>query len=270
MALPSPRPDTTVVVTGASSGIGAAVARELGERGYDLTLVARRRKPLRALADELPTHARVLTADLARDSERRRVLDDLADGPDVIGLCNNAGAALFGSVLEHDLDDEARVVRTNVVAFHELAVALARGMVERGEGAILNAGSITAFAPFPHNATYSATKAFVQSFSEALHAELSGTGVSCTVASFGPVRTDIWRRSGWDVANVGGDLLWQQPEQAARAAVDAMAAGRRTVTPGITNKVAALGFALAPRTAWLPLTRALQSRPVRQALAADD
>jgi short-subunit dehydrogenase len=257
VALPNPRPDSTVVVTGASSGIGAAVARELAERGYDVTLVSRRRKALRALADELPTEAHVITADLTKDGDRTRLLKALREGPTVIGLCNNAGQASFGSVLDHDPRDEAAIVRVNVLAFHELAVELGRDMVQRGEGAILNAGSVTAFAPFPHNATYAATKAFVQSFSEALHTELSGTGVSCTVASFGPVRTEIWERSGWDVAGLGGDILWQDADEAARAAVDAMAAGRRTVTPGVTNQVAALAQRAIPRTVLLPLTRAI-------------
>ena len=269
MPLPNPSPDTTVVVTGASSGIGEAIARELSKRGYGLTLVSRRRKVLRALADELPTEARVLPYDLVKDGDRTRLLAELREGPTVIGLANNAGTAQFGSVVEHEPAEESQVVRLNVLAFHELAVELGRDMVERGEGAILNAGSITGFAPFPNNATYAATKAFVQSFSEALHAELSGTGVSCTVASYGPVRTDVWRRSGWEVANVGGDLLWQNPPEAARAAVDAMVAGRRTVTPGLTNKVAAFGFSRVPRTAWLPLTRALQSAPARRILASD-
>src|SRR3712207_6481163 len=122
MALPNPRPDTTVVVTGASSGIGEAIARELSSRGYDLTLVSRKRKPLRALADELPTEARVITADLTRDPDRARLLKELGEGPTVIGIANNAGTAQFGSVVEHSVEEESEVVRLNVLAFHELAV----------------------------------------------------------------------------------------------------------------------------------------------------
>jgi uncharacterized protein len=253
--LPKPRPDTTVVVTGASNGIGAELARELSRRGYALTLVARNRKRLRAVADELDTETRVITADLVKDDERDRLLRELRDGPTVIGFCNNAGSAGFGAILERDPADEIAMVELNVVAMHHLAIELVRDMARRGEGAILNAGSITAFAPLPNNTTYSATKSFVQSFSEALHAELDGTGVSCTVASFGPIRTDIWKSAGWDIRGRGGDLVWQDPEDVVPAAVDAMIAGRRTVTPGLTNKLTVLGYRFTPRAALLPVVR---------------
>jgi len=268
MSLPSPgRAGSTVVVTGASSGIGEAMARELSARGYHLTLVARRRKKLRALAGELPGPSRVLVADLADDADRRRAIEELRAGPQIVGLANNAGAAAFGAVLDHDTDEVTAMVRLNVLAFHELSVELGRDMVSHGEGAILNSGSITAFAPLPNNATYSATKAFVQSFSEALHAELGGTGVSCTVASFGPVRTPIWEQSGNGGAEgLGGDLVWQDADDAARAAVDAMTAGRRTTVPGLTNKIAAIGLTRAPRTALLPVVRAAQGDRVRRLL----
>jgi short-subunit dehydrogenase len=253
--LPQPRENTTVVVTGASAGIGAELARELARRGHALTLVSRRRKPLRALADELEGEHRVITCDLTDDADRARLIEELRAGPTVIGLCNNAGSAGFGSILERAPEQELNTVRLNVLAFHDLAINLVRDMVRRGEGALLNAGSITAFAPLPHNTTYAATKAFVQSFSEALHAELSGTGVSSTVASFGPIRTEIWKSAGWDVRGRGGDLVWQDADEAARAAVDAMVAGRRTVTPGLTNKLTVLGYRFTPRAALLPVVR---------------
>lgn len=261
MPLPAPRPGTTVAVTGASNGLGAEMARELSRRGYALTLVARNRERLRAVADELPTEARIITADLVSDDDRERLLRELRDGPTVIGFCNNAGAAAFGPVLDRDPADERSIVLLNVVAFHHLAIELVRDMVERGEGAILNAGSITAFAPLPHNTTYSATKSFVQSFSEALHAELAGTGVSCTVASFGPIRTDIWKSAGWNIRGRGGDLVWQDPEDAVPEAVDAMVAGRRTVTPGLPNKLTVLGYRFAPRSALLPVVRRVLPGP---------
>ena len=247
-------PETKILVTGASSGIGEAIARELAERGYDLILVARRRDRLEALAAELDVGVEVLGADLASDRARGRVIR-AASG--VIGVVNNAGQAGFGDLVDHGPEREEAIFRTNALALFDVTNRLVRELVGRGEGAILNVGSITAFAPFPHNATYAATKAFVQSFSEALHEELSGTGVSCTVVSPGPTRTGIWDKSdGAAIEGLGGPLLWQTAEQVAREAVEGMIAGRRTVLPGLTNKVASLGYRFTPRTALLPLTRA--------------
>jgi short-subunit dehydrogenase len=143
-------------------------------------------------------------------------------------------------------------------------------MVERGRGAVLNLSSIVAYAPQPLNATYGATKAFVTSLTEALHTELAGTGVSCTSVSPGPTRTAIWERSGAEGApDTGPDLLWSDPEEVARAAVDAMVAGRRSVIPGATNRLAVLGYHLTPRTALLPLTRLAQRALLRRVRTGD-
>jgi uncharacterized protein len=270
MALPAPDPTTTVVVTGASAGIGYALARELAARGHGLSLVARRQHVLDALAEDLEREhgieVAVYATDLADDGGRAGLLESLtAEGRAVVGLCNNAGLGAFGELLEHDPDEEELVVRVNVLALHDLTVRLLPQLVDRGEGAILNVGSILAFAPMPNNAIYSATKAFVSSFSEALHTELSGTGVSCTVVSPGPTRTGIFDSSGLSGApDAGPGLLWQDPDQVAREAVDAMEAGRRSVVPGLTNKLAVLGYRLTPRTPFLPIARLAQSRPVRR------
>lgn len=255
MPLPTPSSDTRVLVTGASSGIGEAIARELASRGYDLLLVARRRGRLEALAAELGVDVETIGADLTSDRARGRVIR-AASG--VVGVVNNAGQAGFGDLVDHGPEREDAIFRTNALALFDITNRLVRELVVRGEGAVLNVGSITAFAPFPHNATYAATKAFVQSFSEALHEELSGTGVSCTVVSPGPTRTAIWESSdGGAIEGLGGSLLWQSAEQVAREAVDGMIAGRRTVLPGLTNKVASLGYRFTPRTALLPVTRAV-------------
>jgi uncharacterized protein len=276
MALPSPGPDTTVVVTGASSGIGAAIARELAARGHGLSLVARRAAVLEQLAGELEerhgVEVAVHAADLGDDDERERLLEELAaDGRDVVGLCNNAGVGAFGRVADHDPALEERVVRLNVLAVHALTARLLGPMVARGAGAVLNVGSILAFAPIPQNASYAATKAFVTSLSEALHTELAGTGVSCTVVSPGPTRTEIFTASGAPgAAGFGPGLLWQDPDDVARAAVDAMAEGRRTVVPGLTNKLAALGYRFTPRTPFLPVARLAQSSPVRRLLLGEE
>jgi uncharacterized protein len=276
MALPFPDPETTVVVTGASSGIGAALARELAARGHGLSLVARRAAVLDELAGELEdrhgVEVAVHAADLGDDDERERVLDEVAaDGRAVVGLCNSAGIGAFGRVADHDPELEEGLVRLNVLALHAVTARLLGPMVQHGAGAILNVGSILAFAPIPQNASYAATKAFVASWSEALHTELAGTGVSCTVVSPGPTRTDIFDASGAPGASgFGPRLIWQDPEDVAKAAVDAMREGRRTVVPGLTNKLAALGYRFTPRTPFLPVARLAQSAPVRRLLLGGD
>ena len=267
MALPrNPAPSDTVVVTGASAGIGAELARELARRGYGTTLVARRAERLEELAAELRTEhgveVDVRACDLVDDGERAALADALGDGPRrLIGLCNNAGLGSIGDVRELDADKEVGIVRLNVLALHELTVRLLPGLVAQGEGAILNVASITGFQPLPGTATYAATKAFVISFSEALHAELSGTGVSCTVVSPGLTRTEIWHESGaGELHEAGPSILWQDPEEVARAAVGAMVDGRRTVVPGVHNKVAAVAGRLVPRSVWLPAMRTVGGR----------
>jgi short-subunit dehydrogenase len=270
MALPAPSPDTTVLVTGATAGIGRAIAQELAARGYGLTLVSRTREDLDELAAALDVPTHVHACDLARDRSRRTLLRDLTSGPDIVGLCNNAGTAQFGAVVTHDLEDEDELVRLNVLAMHELTTRLVRPMVERGAGAVLNLASIVAFAPQPQMATYGATKAFIASWSEALHTELSGSGVSCTSVNPGPTRTGIWAKSGEpNASGFGPSVVWQDPEDVARAAVDGMVRGRRAVTPKWTNKLAVLGYRAAPRTTLLPAMEVAQSESVRRFLLGD-
>jgi len=270
MALPQPNTNTTVLVTGASSGIGEALAGELAAQGYGLTLVARRRKALAALAaelrDEHGVEVDVHALDLSADRDRDRLVDAVRTSErTLVGVCNNAGTGSFGALVAHDPADDEAVFRTNALALFDLTNRLVRDLVRRGEGAVLNTASILAFAPIPQNATYAATKAFVQSFSEALHAELAGTGVSCTVVNPGPTRTEIFDRSGvGGVTGVGGGLVWQDPGDVARDAVAGMRRAKRSVTPGLTNKLAVLGYRFTPRTALLPLTRVAQSDPVRR------
>lgn len=208
MSLPLPSPDQSVMITGASAGIGAELARRLGRRGHPLVLVARRADRLHALAEELRTSCRVdvdvHACDLSDPGQRRELVEAVRQSDrELVGLCNNAGVGSFGRLWELPWDGEAQIVRLNVEALHELVGAFAGPMVERGYGAILNVGSLAGFQPQPSNATYAASKAFVNSFSEALHAELRGTGVSATVVCPGP------REDG--VRGVGGGGRVQRP-----------------------------------------------------------
>jgi hypothetical protein len=275
MALPQPSPDTHVLVTGASSGIGEAFARLLAERGHNLTIVARRREVLDELAAELErdhgVQVDVVAADLADEQVRERLLARIrGGGRRLVGIVNNAGVGAFGRVADHPIEEEQRVVRLNLVALHDLTLAVLPDFVERGEGAICNVSSVLAFAPIPQNATYAATKAFVTSFSEALHTELVGTGVSCTAVHPGPTKTAVFDASGAPgAAGTGPDLFWQEGSDVAKDGVRAMERGSRAVIPGLTNKLISLGLRSTLRTPFLPLARAAQSLPVRRALGID-
>jgi short-subunit dehydrogenase len=261
MSLPDATPDAVVMITGASSGIGAELTRQLGALGHDLVLVARRRDRLEALADELrEAHGiavRVEPADLSQAAERRRLIAAVEEsGKFVAGLCNNAGFGSYGRVLELDARREAAMVQLNVAAVHELTLAFVAPMVARRAGAILNVASIAAFQPVPGMATYAATKAFVQSFSEALHAELAGTGVSCTVLAPGPVPTEFGEVAGTDASEtlVAGFTTTDR-EEVAGAAVRGMLRGRRSVVPGTATKALATGGRYVPRSILLGAAR---------------
>jgi short-subunit dehydrogenase len=263
MSLPAASTTSTVLVTGASSGIGEELARQLAARGHNLTLVARRREPLETLADELRRahgiRADVRTADLADADARSELIAALLDGPlEVVGVCNNAGYGSVGRFHELPLEREQHMIRLNVEALHELTGAFLPRMVERGTGAILNLASTAAFQPVPSLATYAATKAFVSSFSEAVHAELAGTGVSVTSLCPGPTRTEFGDRAGVGelIGAVPARTLSAAPD-VAREGIDAMTAGRRAVVPGLQNKASAFGGRLVPRTVLLPLVRRL-------------
>src|SRR6476620_3965341 len=193
MPLPTPSPTATAVVTGASSGIGADIARELASRGHGVTLVARREDKLRELAAELPgVRVEVIACDVADADARAGLLAEVERrGLTVDILVNNAGIGTMGPVAEASVADEIAQVRVNVEAVIDLTTRAVQQMVPRGRGAILNVGSTAGYHPFPGQIGYAATKAFVKSYTEGLRAELVGTGVSVALLVPGPVRTEF-------------------------------------------------------------------------------
>ena len=168
----------------------------------------------------------------------------------IAGLCNSAGFGTSGVFHELPIERESEEVILNSLALMELTHAALPGMVERGAGAVLNIASIAGFQPIPYMAVYSATKAFVQTFSEAVHEELHGTGVSVTVLCPGPVPTE-WA----EIANAERfsiPLAQVSPHDVAEAAIGGMLAGKRSVVPGIVPKVVSIGGRYMPRTLLLP------------------
>ena len=256
MALPPPTNGSTVLVTGASAGIGAELARGLAARGYGVTLVARREERLRALADELGSGAEVAACDLSDAAARQALVAGLER--QVLGVCNNAGFGSVGRFAELDAERELRLVRVNVEAVVELTRAFLPRMLEAGAGAALNVASIAAYQPLPGFAAYAASKAFVQSFSEAVHEELAGTGVSVTCLSPGFTHTEFGAAAGSEGSLPG--FLYGDASDVAEAGIAAMLAGRRSAIPGLANRASMLGGRVAPRSVLLPLVRQVTDR----------
>jgi short-subunit dehydrogenase len=261
MPLPTPNDNTTAIVTGASSGIGAEIARELARRGHGLTLVARREDRLKALADELAqahaVRAEVIAADLT-DADSRGALPARLEARGLTAhiLVNNAGFTTMGHVYKADRAAELALVRTNVEAVVDLCTMFVPGMVARHRGAVLNTASTAAFQPLPGQAGYGASKAFVLSYGRALGAELRGTGVTVTTLCPGPVETGFAEAAGMTDAEAAESLpriMWLPASDVARAAVEGLAAGRGVVIPGTANRAAAGLAHLAPKALLLPL-----------------
>jgi short-subunit dehydrogenase len=266
MALPPPTIDNTILVTGASAGIGTELARELAQRSYNVVLVARRAERLDELAEELRlsngVHADVEPCDLADADARHALVGRLCESErEVVGVCNNAGLGTHAMFVRSDLEREQQLVRVNVEAVHHLTRAFLARMVKQGAGAILNVASIAAFQPLPGFASYAASKAFVQSFSEAVHTELSGTGVSVTCLCPGFTHTEFGAAMGKsDEEDAMPGFLFSEAPEVARAGVEAMVAGRRSAIPGLLNRVSTLGGRIAPRSLLLPLVRKVNAR----------
>jgi hypothetical protein len=260
MGLPAPAPDRTCIVTGASSGIGEQVARQLAARGHGVTLVARREDRLRALASELGAlgvRAEVVAADLSDVGGRHALVDAVDErGLTVDVLVNNAGFSTMGPVHRSQADREVSMIRTDVEAVAHLCSLFLPGMVERRRGAVLNVASTAAFQPLPGQAGYAASKSFVLSYTQAVAQEVRGSGVTVTALCPGPVETEFVEVSGLDGGEASDALprfMWVDAADVAAAAVDGLAKGRLVVVPGPANRVSSIFAPLVPRSLLLPL-----------------
>src|ERR1700733_9779096 len=239
MPVPAPSPEARAVVTGASQNIGEALATELAAGGHNLIVTARREDVLKdvasRLADKYGVTVEVRPADLADPSERAKLCDELATR-NISILCANAGTGTFGPISALDPAGEKAQVQLNALAVHDLTLAVLPGMVERGAGGILISGSAAGNSPVPYNATYAATKAFANTFSESLRGELRKTGVHVTVLAPGPVRTDLPDDAERSlVEKVVPDFLWISTEYTAKKSLDALARNKMRVVPGVTS-----------------------------------
>ena len=234
------------LVTGASAGLGAEFARQCAARGEELVIAARREDRLRALADEIGGRVHVMPADLAApDGPERLMAAIAAEGLMVGTLINNAGFGLSGSFAALPLDRQREMIDLNVRALTELCHRVIPEMKARGQGAILNVASTAAFQPGPHIAVYFATKAYVLSFSEALHQELKGSGIRVTALCPGPTRTEFAEVAG--VTSKSFDRFAAPAEGVVKAGLTGLARNRAVVIPGLTNKFTAQSSRFLPR-----------------------
>jgi short-subunit dehydrogenase len=219
----------TALITGASSGIGEQFARQLSARGSDLVLVARRADRLEALAADLPTKAEVIACDLATDAASlpARVAEL---GLDVDLLINNAGFGTHGRFWEIDDGRDAEMVRLNCEAVVVLTRAFLPAMIERGGGGVITVASTAGFQPLPYEATYAGSKAFALNFSDALHAELKGTGVRCLAVNPGPVQTEWQEIAGIEESHIPPGMI--SAERCVKEALAAYDRGSRSLVPG--------------------------------------
>ncbi len=243
-----PRPVT--VITGASAGIGAELARIFAANGHELVLIARREQALATLADEIAASGKprptVLAMDLGAGNCATRIADELASRDLAVQfIVNNAGFGLVGRAAELSRDEQLAMIDLNVRTLTELSLAFIAS-VTRERGGILNVASVAGFLPGPGMAVYYATKAFVVSFTEALHRELKPRGVRVTVLCPGPVPTEFQARAGAP-DHTGPSILERDARFVAMAGYRGLMAGRRMVVPGWPNLLVTLLPRFLPR-----------------------
>ena len=235
-----------VLITGASAGLGAEFARQFAKRGQRLVLAARRKDRLDALAAEVG-NARTIEIDLSEPGAAARLVADVeAAGETIETLINNAGFGLRGRFVDLDAAREREMIDLNCGALTDLCRAVVPGMIERGRGAILNVASTAAFQPGPKMAVYFATKAYVLSFTEALHEELKPHGIKVSALCPGPTRTEFGDVAG--IKTLGQfERLSMDAGPVVRAGLEGLDANKAVVIPGATNKIGAWSTRFAPR-----------------------
>ncbi len=256
-------PPGRALVTGASGGIGAELARVLAEHGHDLVLVARSQGKQQALAAELAARhgvrAEALALDLADPAAPQRLDATLRERAlDIHVLVNNAGVGLHGAFAENEPHAQLRLLQLNVVSLTHLTRLLLPPMLARRSGRILNVASTAAFVPGPFMSVYYASKAYVLSLSVALGNELAGTGVTVTTLCPGPTHTQFGAAAGVTKTRLfrAGGVM--NPDEVARAGYAGMQAGKAIVVPGLRNRLIAGSSGLAPRSLTARIARALQ------------
>ena len=264
--------NTTAVITGASSGIGATYADRLSRRGYDVILVARNKDKLHTVAERIrkshDVKVTILTADLTNSADLTALEARLAGDDSISVLVNNAGFGGAGTLLESDIGKMAAMIATNVTAPTRLTYAVVPGMVKRGGGTIVNIASIVAIAPELLNGVYGGTKAYVLAFTQSLQHELSAKGIVAQAVLPGATSTEFWDVAGVGVGNLPSEWLMSTADLVDSALLgldrqekvtipslldgaewDAYEAARQVMLPHLSNVRPALRYAAASKRA---------------------
>lgn len=254
------------VITGASDGIGAELARVFAAQGHHVALVARRAERLEALADEIAGAGGSNPTVIALDLLAEGAADALAQALAAAGLAphylvNNAGFGLIGRAVELDRAEQLAMIDLNIRALTALTLRFLPDIVA-ARGGVLNVASVASFMPGPGFAVYYATKAYVRSFSEALAQEVAGAGVKVSCLCPGPVQTGFQARAGFDFTGPMGAMkpAMLPAAEVARQGYDALMAGQRVVVPGFINKLLVWGAALTPRAMLMPVLASAQKK----------
>jgi len=250
------------LITGASAGLGYEFAKLFAKDKHHLILVARRKEKLESIAQDLTRQfgieVFVIAADLANPQSSHLIFEQVIKlGLHVDHLVNNAGFGYVEAFVNADLQKDTEMINVNVTSLVELTKLFAAKMVERKNGKILNIGSTAGYQPGPYMATYYATKAFVNSFSEALHHELRHTGVSVTLSCPGPTLTEFGKRSGIDSKPLF-KMSPATPQSVAMEAYSAMQAGERRIIHGVQNGLGAIAAGILPNSLLLRLVEKIQ------------
>ncbi|MCK4470892.1 MAG: SDR family oxidoreductase [Anaerolineae bacterium] len=231
------------LITGASSGIGAAFARKLAAEGYDLILVARRGERLTTLATELQQRhsisAEILVADLSKQTDVEQVENRIAEMKTLDVLINNAGFGTSGKFAESDLAKQIGMIHVHVIASVRLCRAALPGMIARRRGAIINVSSLGAFIPIPGNVTYVATKRYLVTFSQALQVEMAGSGVKVQALCPGFTYTEFHDTAEFETLDHSQipKLMWMSAEDVVAGSLKALRRNRVVYIPGFKNRL---------------------------------
>ncbi len=254
----------TAVVTGAAGGLGASFARKLASQGYGLILLDRREDALKSLCDELVARHGIavepIAVDLISDEAVAAIATRLSAMPNLELLVNNAGFGVARFFVDADVEQHLDMVRVHVLAAVRLTHAVLPGMLDRNRGAIINVSSLNAWTPCAGVVSYSATKAYLTVFSQALHDELRGTGVRIQALCPGFIRTDFHdtpeMKGGFNTKQIPG-FMWTTPERVVESSLKALPRGRAIVIPGWFNR-------LTGRLMQMPIAQPIVRALVRQ------